>query len=272
MKQIKIRPFLKWAGGKFRLLDRILPLLPTGNCLIEPYVGSGAVFLNSDYQRYILSDTNADLINLYKLVKQKPDDIVQATRKLFTPKYNCDTQYYRLREQFNRSQDQIERAILFLYLNRHGYNGLCRYNQQGIFNVPFGRHDKPYFPEKEMYAFAKKAKKARFICRDFCHVMQSAKPGNVIYCDPPYVPLSNTAYFTQYHQSPFNEAQQQTLADLANALIKRGITTVISNHDTRATRKLYRGATIHSFQQQRHISCNSRQRKPAKELVAQFID
>lgn len=272
MEHTKIRPFLKWAGGKFRLIDRILPCLPSGPCLIEPYVGAGSVFLNSQYKRYILGDTNVDLINLYNFVKQQPDAFIEEARPFFQKKYNRETQYYKLRDAFNQSNDQDERAILFLYLNRHGYNGLCRYNKKGLFNVPFGRYKQPYFPELEILAFAKKAQRARFICGDFRQVMRLARRGHVIYCDPPYVPLSQTAHFTQYHHCPFSLTDQETLAELANTLCQRGITTVISNHDTRFTRKLYRNAKISSFIQRRHISCHSQQRRHVKELIAQFIN
>jgi len=261
---------LKWAGGKFRLLDRILPWLPEGNCLIEPYAGSGAVFLNTNYDRYILNDINPDLIHTYQYVKKKPAEFITQARDFFHPKYNQEKMYYALRDQFNQTTDLTERAILFLYLNRHGYNGLCRYNQKGGFNVPFGRYKNPYFPEKEIYAFAQKAKKARFVCQDFKNVMQKAKTGNIIYCDPPYVPLSDTASFTQYAQTGFTETEQTTLAALAEDLQKRNIITVISNHDTQFTRKLYRKANIKAFQQKRYISCKTNERNHAKELVACF--
>ena len=270
MQNTFTKPFLKWAGGKFALLNRILPKLPPANCLIEPCVGSGAVFLNTDYKRYILNDANPDLINLYKQLKKAPQHFIEQARPFFTARYNQETVYYKLRERFNNSDDPVERALLFFYLNRHGYNGLCRYNQQGQFNVPFGRYKRPYFPEEEMLFFAKKAKKARFLCQDFQKVMQKAEPDQVIYCDPPYVPLSQTARFTQYCQAGFNHADQTTLAELARDLKHRGISTIISNHDTPITRKLYRGAKISKFQQRRYISCKT-DRTLANELVACFI-
>lgn len=133
----KNRAFLKWAGGKYPLLDDIKRHLPKGECLVEPFVGAGSVFLNTDFSRYILADINSDLISLYNIVKMRTDEYVQAARELFVPETNCAEVYYQFREEFNKSQDPFRRAVLFLYLNRYGYNGLCRYNLRGEFNVPF---------------------------------------------------------------------------------------------------------------------------------------
>lgn len=152
----KNRAFLKWAGGKYPLLDDIKRHLPKGECLVEPFVGAGSVFLNTDFSRYILADINSDLISLYNIVKTRTEEYVQAARELFVPETNCAEVYYQFREEFNKSQDPLRRAVLFLYLNRYGYNGLCRYNLRGEFNVPFGRYKKPYFPEAELYHLPKK--------------------------------------------------------------------------------------------------------------------
>src|SRR5688572_3777460 len=126
MRSILQRPFLKWAGGKFQLLPRILPHLPTGRRFFEPFLGAAAVFLNTNYEHYHLGDTNPDLINLYETVKLLGEDYIKLASKYFKPRYNYSHQYYKLREKFNASEDIIERSCLFLYLNRHGYNGLCR--------------------------------------------------------------------------------------------------------------------------------------------------
>lgn len=129
--------------GQVSLLDDIKRHLPKGECLVEPFVGAGSVFLNTDFSRYILADINSDLISLYNIVKMRTDEYVQAARELFVPETNCAEVYYQFREEFNKSQDPFRRAVLFLYLNRYGYNGLCRYNLRGEFNVPFGRYKNP---------------------------------------------------------------------------------------------------------------------------------
>ena len=115
----------------------------------------------------------------------RTDEYVQAARELFVPETNCAEVYYQFREEFNKSQDPFRRAVLFLYLNRYGYNGLCRYNLRGEFNVPFGRYKKPYFPEAELYHFAEKAQNAFFYCESYADSMARADDASVVYCDPP---------------------------------------------------------------------------------------
>jgi DNA adenine methylase len=267
------RPFLKWPGGKYRLLSHISPHLPQKKVLIEPFVGAGAVFLNHDFEEYWLNDINPDLINLYKTIKRLgPKFIVQA-QKWFVSKTNNPTQYYRFRSKFNNCDDKLERAFLFLYLNRHGYNGLCRYNQKGIYNVPFGRYKKPYFPETEIQAFIRIASKLRFFNQDFARMMNKAKSlgdDAVIYCDPPYAPLSKTANFTAYSTSPFALKAQEKLGVLAKELATHGTCVLISNHDLPLTRKIYRGAKIVPLKVTRLISCMANERKSVSELLAIF--
>ena len=266
-----IRPFLKWAGNKYRIIDRVREALPEGKRLIEPFAGSAAVFLNTDYEHYIINDNNPDLIHLYNILKQEGATFIKKCRYYFSPRFNNEEQYYKLREKFNNSKDVYKRAILFVYLNRHGYNGLCRDNLKGGYNVPFGRYKSPYFPEKEMLTFHEKAVNAEFVLSSFEQIIQSAKKGDVIYCDPPYVPLSPSANFTSYSSGGFNIEKQQQLADLANEISVKGIPMLISNHNTSFTRKAYDKANkITKFHVQRFISCNGKKRGTAGELLALF--
>ncbi|KTD65255.1 DNA adenine methylase [Legionella spiritensis] len=266
----KTKPFLKWAGGKFRCLETILASLPPGNRLIEPFTGSGAIFVNSSYPDYLLAEGNQELISLFTILKQEGSTFIDFCARYFSMQYNCAEQYYRLREQFNHSADPQEKAALFLYLNRHGYNGLCRFNNNGRYNVPFGRYHKPYFPRTEMTFFHQKSQRARFLHADFRDTFALAVPGDVIYCDPPYVPLSASANFSSYIDKRFNEEDQIELARLAMYWANKGITVIISNHDTDFTRYHYRHGEITSFPVKRLISCKSKQRHPVQELVAVF--
>lgn len=265
------RPFLKWAGNKFRILEHILPMLPEGKRLVEPFAGSAALFLNSDYDHYLLSDRNADLIGLYNLLKQEGSDFIDYCGQFFIARNNQEKRYYRLREQFNECDEPRLRAALFIYLNRHGYNGLCRYNASGGFNVPFGRYKRPYFPQKEMLAFHRQAQRAEFFVSDFEQTMQKTRAGDVIYCDPPYVPLSTSANFTTYSAGGFSLDDQQHLADLARSCAGRNIPVLISNHNTVYTRKIYQQASKNKrFKVQRYISCNGKKRNSAGEILALF--
>ena len=266
----KNRAFLKWAGGKYPLLDDIKKHLPPGECLIEPFVGAGSVFLNTDFSRYILADINSDLIGLYNIVKTRTDEYVLNARELFTPQHNQAEVYYRLRTEFNQCRDPLRRAVLFLYLNRHGYNGLCRYNLRGEFNVPFGRYKKPYFPEAELYHFAEKAQNAEFRCLSYEACMELADVNSVVYCDPPYAPLSATANFTAYHTNSFSPLEQVRLAEMAEILVSKQIPVLISNHDTPDTREWYKAATHFQVKVRRSISSNGGTRKKVDELLALY--
>ncbi len=271
MQTAKTRPFLKWAGNKFRLVDRIRALLPDdGRRLLEPFCGSAAVFMNTTYDAYLLADVNSDLISLYQLLQQDGLAMIAEAKQLFVPECNQKEAYYRLRAVFNQTTDKRQRALLFLYLNRHGYNGLCRYNAKGIYNVPFGRYQKPYFPEAELIEFVAKAKSAQFLNVDYQTVFAMAEPGDVIYCDPPYVPISRTANFTSYSSSSFTEQDQRQLAELARTTAARGIPVLISNHHNPLTLALYTGASIERFPVQRLISCQGDRRGRADELLALF--
>ncbi|MBU2881087.1 Dam family site-specific DNA-(adenine-N6)-methyltransferase [Psychrosphaera sp. B3R10] len=267
----KTRAFLKWAGGKYSLIEQIHSRLPEGKKLVEPFVGAGSVFLNSNYDSYLLNDVNPDLIRLYKYVKSRPKTLVTDARTLFNQKNNDKVMYYGLRQEFNTTTDLYYRALLFIYLNRHGYNGLCRYNLKGGFNVPFGDYNKPYFPENEIYAFSEKAKKAKFVCEDYKKTFSRARAGSVIYCDPPYAPLSQTAKFTSYSVGGFDPNEQAKLALLAeHTAFNRKIPVLISNHDTELTRKLYHEAK-HSFVKvSRNISQNGATRKKVGEIFAYY--
>ncbi len=267
MKNNRTRPFLKWAGGKFRVLDKLSPHLK-GAKLIEPFVGSGAVFLNLPFERYLVGDINPDLINLYTLLKKEKTRFIKYCRQFFISDNNHRSQYLDFRIEFNSKPNIRRRAALFVYLNRHGFNGLCRYNKSGGFNVPFGQHKKPYFPEKEMLHFIEQSQNTKFVCGDFVSLMNRSRRGDVVYCDPPYVPLSPTSSFSSYAAQGFSYDQQVELAYRAQHLADRGVKVVISNHDNAITRQIYQDAIIESFPVRRFISRDGANRANVKELLA----
>lgn len=267
---IRIRPFLKWAGGKFQIINKIRASLPKGARLIEPFVGSGAVFLNTNYNKFILADINADLINLFEHLKFEKHDFIHFCKQFFTAEFNKKSIFLSLRTEFNSTTDSHLKAALFIYLNRHAFNGLMRYNSSGMFNTAFGDYKKPYFPENEMLVFIQKAEKAEFKCADYSVIMGEAIKGDVVYCDPPYVPLSASANFTKYHSTAFGQEDQRRLVELAKELAAKGIPVILSNHDTAFTQNLYQGSSIISFEVQRNISCNGSTRGRAREMLALF--
>ena len=265
-----IKSPLKWAGGKTRVLPELLKHLPKADCLIEPFVGSGTVFMNTEYRRYVLCDSNLELINFFRVLTARTDDLIGLARRACADGNNPRTYAWR-RKVYNQyikyaahNDDKALRiAALFLYLNRHGFNGLYRVNQKGEFNVPFGKFAAPYLPEKEMRLFAEKANdtKAIFLHSDFRHsipdVMQLAYDA-VIYCDPPYIPASKTANFTAYGKPFTLDDHRALVATLLEVNRQHGTRSVISNSDTPETREIYSVFKLHAFSVRRSVSAKSR--------------
>lgn len=251
-------------------MDKIIPFLPPGKRLIEPFSGSGVIFMNTDYSAHLMAESNLDLIHLFTELQQQGSAFSDFCQNYFCSEFNCKEKYYQLRLDFNQLPYSRQRAALFLYLNRHGYNGLCRYNSQGIYNVPFGLYTKPYFPDKEMILFHQKSHKAEFLHQDFRKTFEYAEQGDVIYCDPPYVPLSEKTHRLPYTAKPFTTEDQIELAELARQTAAKGIPVIISNHDTAFTRHHYKEAKIKSFPVSRFINCQTTARQPVKELIALF--
>lgn len=265
-----MKPFLKWAGSKFKIIERVRTALPSGSRLVEPFVGSGAVFMNTEFDSYLLGDSNRDVIDLFSAVKRDGNEFIEYAKQLFSAQNNEAGAFYELRQEFNDCPPGSRRSALFVYLNRHCFNGLCRYNSKGKFNVPFGRYDSPGFPEAELIAFSSKSQRADFVHADFRSTMRSTALGDVVYCDPPYVPLSATSNFSDYTAEGFGVSEQRELATLAAELSERGVPVVISNHDTEFTRAAYARAAIEAFGVQRFISSNAANRGKAAELIAVF--
>ncbi len=265
-----MKPFLKWAGSKYKIIEKITASLPPGNRLIEPFVGSGAVFLNTNYPEYLVADTNLDLINLYSCIKNQGSDFIDYAKQLFTTENNEQASFYRLRKEFNETHSLERKSAIFIYLNRHCFNGLCRYNSSNQFNVPFGRYRNPTFPDKEMIDFFHKSQSVEFKVSSFIDTMEYATVGDVVYCDPPYAPLIQTSNFTSYTKNDFTLDLQRELADLALKLMNKGICVIISNHDTEFTRSIYKSAEIVFFDVQRFISSKASTRTKAPELLAIF--
>lgn len=288
------RPFLKWAGNKYQVLPEIWKVLPKqGNRFIEPFAGSGSVFLNVTldpalaYGSYAVGDSNPDLMDLYELVKKDGQAFLERCRVLFhgdgaaIPSGNDRPQYEHLRDVFNAKKTDpaldalgIGRSEIFVYLNRHCFNGLCRYNSKGKFNVPFGRYKGPSVPDDDILLFHKQIQKVTFTAGDYTKLLAKLNPGDgdVVYLDPPYVPLSATASFTDYsNDGGFPMTKQEELAALAEKYAAQGAVVLVSNHDTSVSRDLYKNATsIHAFEVTRFISAAGKSRNKAPELIAVY--
>ncbi|EAV3604885.1 Dam family site-specific DNA-(adenine-N6)-methyltransferase [Salmonella enterica] len=265
------RPFLKWAGGKYSLLPELDRLIPAGKRLIEPFVGGGSVFLNSDkHERFLLADVNADLINLYQMLAVAPDSVIAEAIKAFRHLNDAEN-YTAIREAFNTWQlNATERAAAFLYLNRHCFNGLMRYNLDGFFNVGWGKYKAPYFPEEEIRAFRQKSHACVFMTAGFERTLRLAGDGDVVYCDPPYEPMPGTAGFTNYASGGFSWDSQVALAESCVAAHQRGAKVFISNSTAPRVIELYErhGFTLHRVNARRSISSKGSTRETANDIVA----
>lgn len=265
------KTILKWAGSKARIMDKLIPHLPKARRLVEPFAGSCAVMMNTEYEEYLIADANQDLINLYRSVSKNPD--VMACSDLYDWKQqNNEESYYQARKLFNLGKQKLDAVLTnkqsarFLYLNRHCFNGLCRYNAKDEFNVPFGKYKNVYFPEKEIYQFAEKAVNAIIACLEWQDTLSLVDFGNGVYCDPPY--MGDEGSFTKYHHTDFTFDNQIELAQalkVLNQLQGNPITVSNSIH----AKELYAdlGFIIHEIDAPRSISANGN-RQSAKEIIA----
>ncbi len=235
-----MRPLLKWAGGKRRLVKRILGLFPEDyreRRYHEPFVGGGAAFFRIEPAEGSINDVNPRLMNFYRVVRDNPEDLIETASE-----YRYDeAEYYGLRERFNSGDlSLVEDAALLLYLNKTCYNGLYRVNSKGEFNVPFGRYVDPTIVHgRQIRRASRTLRNIDVRVGDFSYVLDSAREGDLCYLDPPYHPASETANFTDYSEGGFGMEDHERLRDLCVKLDNRGIIFVLSNSDTDAIRELY---------------------------------
>jgi DNA adenine methylase len=264
-------PILKWAGGKSRLLGQLLPLLPPGASRmrhVEPFVGGGALFFARRPERALLCDINPDLIATYETVRDEVDGLIARLETL--AREHSERSYYALRERYNRGRrlPRVERAAIFVYLNKTCFNGLHRVNQRGEFNVPAGRYANPRILNPDaLRAASDLLGRAEIRNTGFEALLEAAKPGDFVYFDPPYEPVSCTASFTAYTQSGFGRPEQLRLRGVFAALDRRGCRLMLSNSDVPFIRDLYRGFRIDEVAAARAINSNASKRGPISEVV-----
>ncbi len=270
----RARPFLKWAGGKQRLLAQYEAFFPDEfNRYFEPFVGGGAVFFhlwNTDRLRkdVVLSDNNEELINVYRVVR----DDLEALCVLLAmhQERHCREYYYRIRA-LDRGQvplTPVERAARTIYLNRTCYNGLYRVNSKGQFNVPMGSYKDPRVLQEDVLRAASAALQGtRIEAMDFRNVVTMARPGDFVYFDPPYFPVSKTASFTGYTAGSFDADDQRDLAQVFARLTDKGCLCMLSNSYTPFILRLYRDFRVETVSAIRAINSNGGKRGSIREIV-----
>jgi DNA adenine methylase len=260
-----MKPFVKYPGNKHTIFELIAPYLLPAQRLVEPFVGAGGIWLNTDYPSYWLNDSNVYLIGLFDAVLQNEKFIEQA-KVYFQSATNEAAEYYRIRSLFNQQKDSLESGPRLLYLLRHCFNGLMRFNSKGEFNVSFGDYKSPYFPEKELLFFKEKAKTANFQNSDFRSIVPYAWHGDFVCCDPPYIPISKSANFVNYGGRTFDIYDHKDLAIYMETNRNKGISGIVFNSDCALSRTIYSNASrVVEYEVQRSISCGPRRK--AKEVM-----
>lgn len=267
----RAQPVLKWAGGKGRLLAQYQAHFPAQfNRYFEPFVGSGAVFFHlQNLQpglsgRARLSDTNDELINLYRVLQSRVDALLE--KLAFHSRNNSPEYFYKIRAEKPRTP--VTRAARTIYLNRTCYNGLYRVNSKGGFNVPYGRYTNPRIVATErLLAAAAALQGVQLDVAPFQEVEKLARKGDLVYFDPPYQPLSATSSFTAYTRDSFGVPQQEQLAELFARLARKKVHVMLSNSDTPLVRELYAGFRLIEVRAPRFINSKADRREAIGELL-----
>ena len=276
MATVTPKPFVKWAGGKRQLIPILNENLPkTFGTYYEPFIGGGALLFHilteRDGQKCSISDLNSDLVLAYTTIRNRIDDLISSL-KSHEKNYHKDSKvyYYSVRESNPRSE--IEKTSRLLFLNRTCFNGLYRVNSKGKFNVPLGRYTNPNIVNEDNLRSVSailQTSKVSIKCRDFEAVLRDAKKGDLVYFDPPYQPVSDTANFTSYTNKDFTDSDLERLADLCNKLDSKGCKVLLSNSDSKQVSSMFseKPWKVNKIQANRSINSNSKKRTGHFELL-----
>lgn len=291
----KVRPFVKWAGGKASLIPQITKYYPealkTGyiDKYVEPFVGGGAILLDV-LQKYEVKkayayDTNQDLVNAYNVIKTNVDDLVKKLKKYEDEYISLDMEsrkeyYYDVRNEYNSSEIKIgklsvKRAVEFIFLNRTCFNGLYRVNQSGDFNVPMGKYKNPTICDEEnLRNLSELLQNVEIICGDYQDTLELVDNNTFVYFDPPYRPLNITSGFTSYTKEDFDDEDQKQLASYYKKLDSKDAKLMLSNSNPKNVNEedtffddIYQGFNINELQANRMINSNATKRGKISELL-----
>lgn len=272
-KNVILSPVVKWVGGKRQLLDDIIPLLPDNfSTYVEPFVGGGALLFEIQPKKAIVNDLNHELINLYKVIKDNPNELLLLLEE--HELNNSEEYFYKIRaldrsESYDQMSD-IEKAARIIYLNKTCYNGLFRVNQSGQFNSPYGKYKNPNIVNKPVVlAMANYFQNNNIILLngDYKIALKKLRKGAFVYFDPPYMPISSSSSFTGYTENGFDKKQQIELKEECDKLNSRGIKFLLSNSDHPFIRDLYKDYEIITVRAKRSINSNSNKRGEINEVL-----
>lgn len=276
MQKITIQSsFLKWAGGKKRLASTLFKLAPNNmENYYEPFLGSGAFFfyLSQTKKKFqaVLSDSNSELINVYKQLRDNTNELIEILSKFQTNYFkNREKYYYFIRDEYI-TKNSIELAARFIFLNKSCYNGLYRVNRLGNFNVPHGRYMNPKICNKEKLIDCSELLRisdATIVCDTYKNIISKCENNDFIYLDPPYFPISKTSNFTDYTKECFEILEHNELAKEFERLSSIGAKAILSNSNSEYIKSLYKKYNIIKIRSLRNINCNPHKRKDHYDLI-----
>lgn len=270
-----MHPFVKWAGGKTQLLDRIHELMPKEyNHYYEPFIGGGALLFSVAPKDFTINDFNSELIQAYNCFTNDEDFKKLVERLNYHQEHHSEEHYYEVRKMdkdLNFLMLPIyERAARMIYLNKSCFNGLYRVNSKGFFNVPSGKKKKVVCYEEENLEEIRRffsASKFEILNGDFQDAVKNAKKGDFVYFDPPYDTWEDKNSFTSYAKNPFGKEEQKRLADVYKGLSEKGVFVMLSNHNTEYIRELFKDFHIHVVEAKRMINSKASGRGNVEEVI-----
>ena len=277
MSSSSVAPFVKWAGGKRQLLPQIKERMPEQfNNYYEPFVGGGAVAFELLPEKAVVNDINKSLVNAYRQICDDPDAFLEAINKLDNDMWeDGKAYYYSLRELYNdkmmKAEYDVELAALFVFINKHCFNGLYRVNGKGLFNVPYNNSRKASVDEKSIREISEYLKKVTILEGDFEAAVESAMEGDFVFIDSPYAPLNPTS-FESYTKEGFDIESHKRLADLFDDLTARGCYCMLTNHNTDLINELYgnKGYRIDVVSVKRMINSDASNRVGEEVIICNY--
>ena len=274
---VKVAPFLKWAGGKRQLLNQIKERMPKEyNDYYEPFIGGGAVLFELQPEKATINDINISLINVYRQVKDNTEEFIELVNKLDSEMWEDGKEYYLdIREKYNdkllKKEYDLELAALFTFMNKHCFNGLYRVNKKGLFNVPYNKSRRTSIEEDAVRETAKYLKTVNILEGDFEEACKGAKKGDFIFFDSPYAPLNPTS-FEAYTKEGFDVESHKRLAKLYDELTERGCYCMLTNHNTEFINELYsnKGYRIDVVSVKRMINSDASNRKGEEVIICNY--
>ena len=271
-----MKPFLKWVGGKGRVIAQLEQFFPDSyNNYFEPFVGGGAVYFHVNQDKATINDINKSLIGAYVNVRDNLGSLLKKLKTLENKYYALDSEsrkamFYQIRDEYNstKNSQSIKRSALLIFLNKTCFNGMYRENRSGGFNVPFGKYQNPNIcDESNLRATSKYLQNTLILSGSYQDAVKNAKKGDFIYFDPPYHPLNPTSSFTSYSQDDFIEKDQVELKNLIDDLTKRGCKVMMSNSYSKFIINLYKDYKQYKIYVGRSINSNAAKRGKIAEIV-----